>query len=254
MTELVIETAGRIATVAIDRPPVNALTLALYDCIADAFEELGRRTDINCVVFTGRGTKAFCAGLDLREFLAATPDQDPQRAAIVRRTFASIRHCAIPVIAAVNGAALGAGAVLASVCDIRIAATNATFGLPEINVGRCGGGAHIGRLIPQGMLRKMFFTGRPISAQEAFRVGLVEEVVAPEELMSAAMQLAGVIAEKAPLGLRLGKKALNEIEFLSVEEGYGREQGYSTQLMHTQDAREATRAVVEKRAPVFVGR
>ena len=254
MTELVIETAGKIATVAIDRPPVNALTLALYDCIADAFEELGKRTDINCVVFTGRGTKAFCAGLDLREFLAATPDQDPQRAAIVRRTFTSVRHCAIPVIAAVNGPALGAGAVLASVCDIRIAATNATFGLPEINVGRCGGGAHIGRLIPQGMLRKMFFTGRPISAQEAFRVGLVEEVVAPEELMSAAMQLAGVIAEKAPLGLRLGKKALNEIEFLSVEEGYGREQGYSTQLMHTQDAREATRAVVEKRAPVFVGR
>jgi len=92
MTELVIETAGRIATVAIDRPPVNALTLALYDCIADAFEELGKRTDINCVVFTGRGTKAFCAGLDLREFLAATPDQDPQRAAIVRRTFTAVRQ------------------------------------------------------------------------------------------------------------------------------------------------------------------
>jgi enoyl-CoA hydratase len=254
MTELVVDSAGKIATVAIDRPPVNALTLALYDRIADTFEELGKRTDINCVVFTGRGTKAFCAGLDLREFLAATPDQDPQRAAIVRRTFTSVRHCAIPVIAAVNGPALGAGAVLASVCDMRIAATNATFGLPEINVGRCGGGAHIGRLIPQGMLRKMFFTGRPISAQDAFRIGLVEEVVPPDQLMSSALQLAGVIVEKAPLGLRLGKKALNEIEFLPVEEGYAREQGYSTQLMHTQDAREATRAVVEKRAPVFVGR
>jgi enoyl-CoA hydratase len=254
MTELVVDTAGKIAMVAIDRPPVNALTLALYDRIADTFEELGKRTDINCVVFTGHGTKAFCAGLDLREFLAATPDQDPQRAAIVRRTFTAVRHCAIPVIAAVNGPALGAGAVLASVCDMRIAATNATFGLPEINVGRCGGGAHIGRLIPQGMLRKMFFTGRPISAQEAFRVGLVEEVVPAEELMSAALALGGIIAEKAPLGLRLGKKALNEIEFLPVEEGYAREQGYSTQLMHTHDAREATRAVVEKRSPVFVGR
>jgi enoyl-CoA hydratase len=254
MTELVVDSAGKIATVAIDRPPVNALTLALYDRIADTFEELGKRADINCVVFTGRGTKAFCAGLDLREFLAATPDQDPQRAAIVRRTFTSVRRCAIPVIAAVNGPALGAGAVLASVCDMRIAATNATFGLPEINVGRCGGGAHIGRLIPQGILRKMFFTGRPISAQDAFRIGLVEEVVPPDQLMSSALQLAGVIAEKAPLGLRLGKKALNEIEFLPVEEGYAREQGYSTQLMHTQDAREATRAVVEKRAPVFVGR
>jgi enoyl-CoA hydratase len=254
MTELVVDTAGKIATVTIDRPPVNALTLALYDRIADTFDELGRRTDINCVVFTGRGSKAFCAGLDLREFLAATADQDPQRAAIVRRTFTSLRHCAIPVIAAVNGPALGAGAVLASVCDMRIAATNATFGLPEINVGRCGGGAHIGRLIPQGMLRKMFFTGRPISAHEAFRIGLVEEVVPAEELMTAALELAGTISEKAPLGLRLGKKALNEIEFLPVEEGYAREQGYSTQLMQTQDAREAARAVVEKRAPVFVGR
>jgi enoyl-CoA hydratase len=253
MTELVVDTAGKIVTVAIDRTPVNALTLALYEQIAETFEELGKRTDVHCAVLTGHGTKAFCAGLDLREFLAATPEQDPQRAAIVRRTFGAVRHCAIPVIAAVNGPALGAGAVLASVCDIRIAATNATFGLPEINVGRCGGGAHIGRLIPQGMLRKMFFTGRPISAQEAFRVGLVEEVVAADQLMESALQLAGIISEKAPLGLRLGKKALNEIEFLPVEEGYAREQTYSTQLMHTQDAREATRAVVEKRAPVFVG-
>ena len=106
------------------------------------------------------GTRAFCAGLDLKEFLAAKPEEDPERAKIVRRTFSAVRHCAIPVIAAVNGPALGAGCVLASVCDIRIAAATATFGLPEINVGRCGGGAHMGRYVPQGMLRKMFFTGR----------------------------------------------------------------------------------------------
>jgi enoyl-CoA hydratase len=253
MSELVVDIADKIATVAIDRPPVNALSLALYRQIAETFEDLGKRTDVHCAVFTGRGDKAFCAGLDLREFLAATPEQDPERAAIARHAFSAVRHCAIPVIAAVNGPALGAGAVLTSVCDIRIAAANATFGLPEINVGRCGGGAHIGRLIPQGMLRKMFFTGRPISAQEAFRIGLVEEVVPEDELMPAALRLAGVISEKAPLGLRLGKKALNEIELLPVEEGYAREQTYSTQLMHTKDAREATRAVLEKRAPVFVG-
>ena len=158
-----------------------------------------------------------------------------------------MRNCAIPVIAAVNGPALGAGCVLASVCDIRIAAANATFGLPEINVGRCGGGAHVGRYVPQGMLRKMFFTGRPISAEEAYRVNLIEEIVPAERLMDAARELAGIISEKAPLGLRLGKKALNEIEFMPVEEGYAREQTYSTKLMHTEDAREATRAVVEKR-------
>src|SRR5438094_7265961 len=131
MSELVVETAGKIVTVTIDRPPVNALTIALYGQIADTFEELGKRTDVHCAIFTGRGTRAFCAGLDLREFLAAAPEQDPERAAVVRRTFSAVRHCTIPVIAAVNGPALGAGAVLASVCDIRISAASATFGLPS---------------------------------------------------------------------------------------------------------------------------
>jgi enoyl-CoA hydratase len=140
------------------------------------------------------------------------------------------------------------------VADIRIASERATFGLPEINVGRCGGGAFLARLVTQGVLRKMFFTGQPIDAATAYRVGLVEEVVPPEELMPAAMRLAAVIAAKSPLGLRLGKQSLNEVEFLPVEEGYPIEQGYSTELMKTEDAREATRAVVEKRAPVFVGR
>ena len=160
MSELVVETAGKIVTVTINRPPVNALTLAMYGEIADTFDAIGARTDVHCAIFTGAGTRAFCAGLDLKEFLAAKPEEDPERAKIVRRTFSAVRHCAIPVIAAVNGPALGAGCVLASVCDIRIAAATATFGLPEINVGRCGGGAHVGRYVPQGMLRKMFFTGR----------------------------------------------------------------------------------------------
>lgn len=253
MAGLIVETKGKVVVVIIDRPPVNALTLAMYGEIADTFEALGARMDVHCAVLTGAGTKAFCAGLDLHEFLAATPEQDPERAAIVRRTFSALRHCALPVVGAINGPALGAGCVLASVCDIRIAAQNATFGLPEVNVGRCGGAAHIGRHVPQGLLRKMFFTGRPITADEALRAGLVQEVVAPGELMANAMELAGVIAEKAPLGLRIGKKAMNEVEFMPVEEGYAREQSYSTELMHTADAREAVRAVVEKRAAVFRG-
>ena len=131
---------------------------------------------------------------------------------------------------------------------------NATFGLPEINVGRCGGGAHVGRLIPQGALRRMFFTGRPIDAREAYRTGLVDEVVAPIELLPAARRLAETIAAKAPLGLRLGKEALNAVEWMPVEDGYALEQKYSTRLMATEDAREAARAAIEKRAPRFLGR
>ena len=254
MSDITTVITDQVATVTLARPPVNALTIALYEEIADIFETLGDGDGANCAIFTAEGTRAFCAGLDLKEFLAASVDDDPKRAAIVRRTFAAVRHCAIPVIAAVNGPALGAGCVLASVCDIRIAAEKATFGLPEINVGRCGGGAHMGRLVPQGLLRRMFFTGKPIDADEAYRAGFVDRVVTGDDLMPAATELATDISRKSPLGLRYGKQALNEAEFLPVEEGYAREQGYSTKLMHTEDAREATRAVVEKRAPVFQGR
>jgi enoyl-CoA hydratase len=254
MSEIVVEKADKVVSVIIDRPPVNALTIALYQRIAEVFDEIGSFSDVNCAVLQARGSRAFCAGLDLREFLAAKVEDDPTRAVIVRRMFHSVRHCAIPVIAAVNGPALGAGCVLASVCDIRIASENATFGLPEINVGRCGGTAHMARHVPQGLLRRMFFTGMPISAQEAYRVGFVDRVVPLDRLMTEVNELAAVIANKAPLGLRLGKEALNRVEFMPVDEGYALEQEYSTKLMHTEDAREATRAVLEKRAPVFKGR
>ncbi len=249
-----VEKNNKVARVTIDRPPVNALTLDLYGEIGAVFRDAKTWTDVNCIIFTGSGERAFCAGLDLKEFLAASVEDDPKRAAIIRATFSAVRNAAVPVIAAVNGPALGAGCVLASLCDLRIAADHATFGLPEINVGRCGGGAHLGRLVPQGILRRMFFTGQPIGAAEAYRVGLINEVVPGAQLMEAAQALADVIAQKAPLGLRLGKESLNEAEYLPVDEGYALEQQYSTRLMMTEDAREATRAVVEKRAPVFQGR
>jgi len=254
MSEIIVEKAGKVVSVVLDRPPVNALTIALYQRIAEVFEDIGTWTDVNCAVLSAGGSRAFCAGLDLRELLAAKVEDDPGRAVIVRRMFRSVRHCAIPVIAAVNGPALGAGCVLASVCDIRIASENATFGLPEINAGRCGGTAHMARHVPQGLLRRMFFTGVPISAQEAHRAGFVDQVVPLDRLIPAANELAGVIAGKAPLGLRMGKEAMNRVEVMPVEEGYELEQEYSTKLLHTEDAREATRAVLEKRAPVFKGR
>ncbi|MBA15654.1 MAG: enoyl-CoA hydratase [Sphingomonas sp.] len=251
-----IETAqsGAVMRVTINRPPVNAITLADYEELAGVFEEIGRNAAINCVIFTAAGTKAFCAGKDLHEFVTARLEDDAANAVIVRRAFAAIRHCPVPVIAAVNGPALGAGCVLTAVADIRLASPNATFGLPEINIGRCGGTAHLGRLINQGLLRRMVFTGRAISAAEALSAGLVQEIVDADKLLDAAHTLADEIATKAPLGLRLGKESMNAAEFLAVDEGYALEQTYSTKLMATEDAREATRAVVEKRTPVFRGR
>jgi enoyl-CoA hydratase/carnithine racemase len=254
MTGITVETAGKVVVVTLDLPPVNALTLARYQELTEIFTAIGRRDDVHCAVLAAQGTKAFCAGLDLKEFATAAADDDAERARIVRETFAAIQTCAIPVIAAVNGPALGAGCALAAMCDIRIASERATFALPEINVGRCGGGAFVGRLIPQGMMRLMFFTGEPISAWEAHRVGLVEQVVTPRRLEPTVRDLAELIASKSPLGLRLGKQSLNESEALPVHDGYRVEQGYSTRLLRTDDAREATRAVLEKRPPRFTGR
>src|SRR5438552_3642982 len=112
MSEIIVEKSGKVTSIVLDRPPVNALTIALYQRIAETFESLGASVDVHCAVLSARGSKAFCAGLDLREFLASTVEDDPKRAVVVRRMFHSVRHCAIPVIAAVNGPALGAGCVL----------------------------------------------------------------------------------------------------------------------------------------------
>lgn len=254
MTSLRLERTGAVARVTLDRPPVNALTLADYGDLADLFEAIGTGDGVNCVVLTAAGSKAFCAGKDLHEFVNARVEDDEANALVVRRAFAAVRHCVVPVIAAVNGPALGAGCVLASVADIRLAAPHATFGLPEINVGRCGGTAHVGRLVSQGLLRRMVFTGRPITADCALAAGLVDEIVEVEQLLDTAQVLADDIARKAPLGLRLGKQSMNAAEFLPVEEGYALEQSYSTRLMATEDAREAARAVLEKRPPIFWGR
>jgi enoyl-CoA hydratase len=254
LSELIVEKSGKVVSITLNNPPVNALTLDLYKQIAETFEQMGRAGEANCIVLTARGTKAFCAGLNLQEFLASKVEDDPARAAVIRGTFTAIRLCPIPVIAAVNGPALGAGAVLAAASDIRIASEKATFGMPEINVGRCGGAAHVGRLISPGMLRLMYFTGEPISAHQALRIGLVEEVVTARRLLPTAYDLAEVISKKSPIGLRTAKEALNRVEFMQTEAGYELEQSYSTQLMSTEDAREAIRAVVEKREPHFTGR
>jgi enoyl-CoA hydratase len=250
MTDLTVETFDRIATVTLNRPPVNALTSLLFENIAEVFQSFGASFDVNCVILTGAGNRAFCAGLDLNEVFAATEEQDSKR----RKAYSAVRHCDVPVIAAVNGPALGAGSILAAACDIRIAAERATFGLPEINVGRCGGAAHHARLLPQGVLRRMVFTGLPISAHEAWRFGFVDQVVSADQVLPVARALSAVIAGKSPLGLRYAKKALTGTEEMQVEEGYALEQEYSSRLLQTEDAIEAKRALIEKRPPVFVGR
>lgn len=249
------DVVDHIATIVINRPPVNALTTELYHQIGATFRAVGANPDVHCAIFRAEGDKAFCAGLDLKEFIQSrTIEEDRERTGVILDTFKAVYECAVPVIAAVHAPALGAGFVLTTLCDIRIATERATFGLPEINVGRCGGGAFAERYVSPGVLRRMYFTGQPLTAIEAQKHGLVDEIVDDAALLDRAMAIAKVIASKSPIALRLAKESLNAAEGKPLFEGYAAEQAFSERLFLTEDAREAALSVIEKRQPNFVGR
>jgi enoyl-CoA hydratase len=248
-----LDVSDYIATVRLDRPPVNALTMAFYREIERVFLEISdRMEDIRVAVLTGTG-RYFCAGRDLK-----IADNEPQekRNASVRAAFAALYHCAVPVIAAVNGPALGAGLTAVMDCDIILASDNATFGLPEINAGLAGGMAGTKRGFNQYQGRKMYFTGDQLSAQELYRIGVVDSVHSPDQLMPEAMKLAAKLAAKSPLALRAAKWNANEVEkILDFEQAYRAvESRVTLGLAQTEDHKEAVRAFAEKRPPVFKGR
>jgi enoyl-CoA hydratase len=253
-----LDCADAIGVVTIDRPPVNALTAAAYGELADRFREVAALDAVSVVVLTSASERCFCAGADVKELQAMTssdaPGLDERRQQLASELFSAILNNPQPVIAVINGPALGAGAVIAACCDIRIASERATIGLPEINVGRCGGGRHLMRLLPQGKVRELYFTGLPIDATEAHRLGLFDRIFPPGTELEGALELARVIASKSPLALRLAKQALNGAEPLPIDEGYALEQTFTLQLGRSEDAKEAARAFVEKRPPIWSGR
>lgn len=248
------EVEDHIATVTLNRPPVNAVDVATWNEIRDTFSRISADEAIRVVILTGAGQKSFCAGNDLRDVNSpAYPNRRPSldRGKAAREAFWAIRDCAVPVIGAINGVALGGGLAMAAMCDILIASETASFGLPEINVGLLGGGTHMKRLVGVYKMRFAYFTGRHLTAQELYRLGAVEKVVPPGELMGEAQALAREIAEKSPIALRLAKEALNRVEDLELKEAYRTEQDYTLRLMQFEDSREAARAFLERRKPDF---
>ncbi len=157
--------------------------------------------------------------------------------------------CPVPVIAAINGAAIGAGLAFAAVCDVIIAAEGARFGTTEINVGLLGASAHLSLLLGRHKVREMYMTGELVDAAELHRLGAIRAIVAPDELMGAARELATTLAKKSPIAMRLAKEALNRVEFLPLKEAYRIEQDYTRRLASYDDAEEARLAYVEKRDP-----
>jgi enoyl-CoA hydratase len=238
-----------MATVRLNRPPVNALNIETYLEIAGVFQEIGQRDDVRVAIFTGAG-RCFSAGRDIK--VASTESQDARFQAIFDGTTALL-HCAVPVIGAVNGPAVGAGFALVLYCDIILAADSAVFSWPEINLGLSGGMALTLRGLTTYQARKLCFTGDPVAGHDLHRMGVVDEVVPDDELMPKANELAAKLAAKAPTALRAAKRTANEVEkmidfelaFVAVESRVSRS------LVETADHKEAVAAFQQRRARVF---
>ena len=249
--DVTCSTADRVATITLDRPPVNALRTQTYLELEQALDEVARERSISVLVIRSGLERIFSAGADVKE-LPMPPKADEERQRLSRRVFERILRFPVPVVCALPGPAIGGGCALAAVCDIRLATTNASFGLPEINVGRAGGGRFLMRLLPQGVVRHAYFTGRPIDADTAFRLGLVASLHEDAAALDEAVQsLAREIAGKSPTAIRLAKQSLDLAEELPVAKGYEAEQQFSLRLAGTPDAREAAAAFREKREPVW---
>lgn len=240
-----------VATVTMSRPPVNAVSQEMYRDITDLFAAEGPlAASARAVVLAGEG-RHFCAGNDLVEFGTLTPANSDARMAEVRSAFFAIQDCPIPVIGAVQGAALGTGLAIAASCDFVIAADDARFGTPEVSVGVMGGARHLARLVPEPWVRWMYLTAEPLTAAQMQSLGAVVAVVPREELLSAAAEHARLISRHSGVVLRMAKRALNGIEAMDLQPGYTFEQSLTTELSGEPDSVEARAATLERRPPRF---
>jgi len=243
--------ADHVAVVTIDRPPVNATTPEVMAELGSTFRSFAGLRDVRAAVLTGSGTRAFVGGADLRtddDPATWPPSRIVDRGVVAREALWAVYDCAVPVIAAVNGPAIGSGVALASVCDMIVAADHAWFATTEIDVGLLGASAHLSLLVGRHKARELYLTGEPISAEELHRLGAVRDVVPAADLLDVAMSLAGVLAAKSPIAMRLAKQAMNRVEFLPLKEAYRIEQDYTGRLLGFEDSGEARAAFLEHRA------
>jgi enoyl-CoA hydratase len=251
---LKLDVADFVATVTLDRPPVNAMNRAMREEIVAVFDELHDREDVRAVVLTGAG-KAFCAGADLKERpTIGGPGAYPRHNRLTRATFDSVMECQKPVIAAVNGLGIGAGCVLALCADIVTVAEDSYLSMTEVDVGLAGGVRHVMRHLSQSNARLMIFCARRMTGPDLLRMNAASLCLPRAELLPAAQAIAREIAQKVPLAIEAAKKSFQVTEYMPLHEGYRFEQSQTVALAQTEDTQEAWRAFAEKRRPVFRGR
>jgi enoyl-CoA hydratase len=254
---VLVDIADRIATVTINRPDkLNALNKAVREQFVQALQELAGNDDVRVVVVRGAGDKAFVAGADIAEFKGRT-GVDQFHVTKAFGIFEAPEKLPKPIIAAVNGFALGGGCELAMACDIRIASDKAKLGQPEITLGILPGGGgtqRLPRLVGLGNAYKLLYTGQLVKADEALRMGLVDEVVPHDQLHERVQELASEIAKKSPVALEFIKDAVRASTRMPLDEGVRFETTYFGLAFSSEDKEEGVKAFLEKREPDFKGR
>src|ERR1700716_869186 len=258
LTNVLYETKGPIAYVTLNRPKVlNALSQGAWQDLKAAFEDAQDDAAVRGVILTAAGDKAFIAGADISELAHATSVEAEKSSRSGQSVLDLIENLGKPVIAAINGFALGGGCETAMACTIRIAAEHAKFGQPEVKLGLLPGGGgtqRLPRLVGKGRALQLILTGETISAQEAYRIGLVNEVVPAAHLIPRAETILKQITANAPIAVKFSLEAANKGMDTSQAEGFALEASYFGICAETEDKTEGTSAFLEKRAPQFHGR
>ncbi len=257
-TNLLFEVKDSIGMITLHRPKaLNALNTELLQELSDLLDRIKEDTSIGIVIITGSGEKAFVAGADIAEMQPLTAIEGRNFGKIGQDVFNKLESLPQPVIAAINGFALGGGCELAMACDIRIASEKAKFGQPEVSLGITpgfGGTQRLPRLVGKGRGKELIYTGDIIDAGEAYRIGLVNKVAAPDELMNAAKAMAEKILSRASVAVQLSKAAVNEGLNMDLASGIAYEAEVFGLCFATEDQKEGMTAFVEKRKANFSGK
>ncbi len=257
MEEFLVEYDNHICIVTLNRPKqMNALNFWTILKLQTLVRELSLKAEVRCLIITGAEGKAFSAGADLKERVAMSEIQVREFLDAIRKTFIELENLPMPVIAAINGLALGGGTELALACDIRIASEKAQMGLTEVTLGiipGAGGTQRLSRIVGKGKAKELIFTGCKVNADEALTLGLVNKVVPAELLMESALEMANSISNNAPIAIRQAKFAINQGAEVELNTGLNIEGKAYELCLPTKDRLEGLKAFKEKRKPIYRG-